>query len=166
MMRMARLMGIMAVFLLLLLVMIPRFVLSPKPPIPTNELTHVRQINKAEFSYWAMFPKTGFSPSLQALGGAPCSQPADDHACFLDAALASGTIDGYTYTYTVKSGSNGMNIGYTVHADPMPEPTPGWFDRTFLPQQKHKQRYLYTDQTGVIRSQTEQEADENSPPLQ
>jgi hypothetical protein len=52
----------------------------------------------------------------------------------------SGTAakSGYLNTYVVSAGSNGLNAGYTIHADPLSRGRTG-------------QRSFFADESGVIR---------------
>ena len=96
----------------------------------------------------------GFPESIYALGP-PTHDGADptaEAAGLISAALASGKIGGYVFTYSFRKDSSGRTINYTIHADPG---TPDLTDGT----------HYFTDQGGVIRQDAEKPANAESAPI-
>jgi hypothetical protein len=133
--------------------------------LAADELTAIsslRAINTAAVTYEGMYAN-GFPPSLKALGGR--LPETCEHAGFLEPRIASGLKDGYEFTYKprrtaeadfpkIEKGACKIpgTTAYYVHADPIKRGTTG-------------QRSFYTDQTTVIRYETDKPATEDSPPL-
>jgi len=129
---------------------------SVRPPIPANEASAVynlRNINTAAATYADTYHR-GFPSSLKVLGPPAGGRPSDETgADLIDSVLAEGRKSGYSFRYKAStSRGDGPADTYTVNADPI---TPGWTGR----------RYFFTDQTGVIRFDTERPASAKSPPL-
>lgn len=154
--------------LLVAIVAIPNFLRARMSPGEATFVGSVRMINTAEVTYAATYPKAGFSPTLQALGGtaAECEHVSEQHACLIDDVLASGVKGGYRFTYAlVPAKDAGPVAAYTIHADPMPQ-KPDWLERLFGVKPQSAHRHLYSDQSAVIRSERDKEANAQSPPLQ
>ena len=96
----------------------------------------------------------GFPPTLSSLG--PSSGRASESAAagdLIDARLASGTKNGYVFTYESSSTrSDGILDHFEVYADPLTEGTTGT-------------RHFFVDQSGVIRMAKRSPASGDSPPL-
>jgi hypothetical protein len=146
---------------------------APTPSLIIGDYTGpvgcLREINTAEITYQATFPKTGFSPNLWSLGGSTAAdfQPNEQNAGLVDSNLRSGLKSGYRFTVSVtRDEKSGLNVAYAAHADPDPglkyeiEPRNLW-ERIFPP----KLRHYYTDQSGIIRYERGREANANSPML-
>jgi type IV pilus assembly protein PilA len=104
----------------------------------------IRTINTAVISYQAGAPEKGYPPSLEAMQAAG----------LIDSSLASGEKSGYRFSYTpVDENSDGVVEGYLLNADPL---TPGTTGR----------KHFFSDETGVIRSDSAQMASKESPPIQ
>jgi type IV pilus assembly protein PilA len=117
-----------------------------------NEASAVRSLgtlNSSCASYSMLYG--GYPKSLADLGpGNPARSGAAD---LIDSALASGTKDGYIFTYTAgASGVSGNVLSYSITANPI---TPGSTGR----------RRFFTDQSGVIRANTNGTADAGSTPV-
>jgi hypothetical protein len=109
----------------------------------------LRNINMSEVTYDATYPN-GFSQTLAQLDGAASLSTADA-AGLIDHDLASGTKNGYVFTYTAgPPEASGKITSYTVTARPT---QPGY-------------NSLFTDQTGVIHVTREDRlATAEDPPL-
>jgi hypothetical protein len=86
----------------------------------SSAVNSIRTLVNAEASYAAAHPTAGFSGELGTLG--PATDPADqNHAGLIDAALATGTKDGYQFTITIPGGASnaGVNSNYAVSAQPV-----------------------------------------------
>ena len=110
--------------------------------IAANEasaLTSLRTINIATLAYdvkYGSFPET-----LAALGPvANGEKPSAERAGSIDAALASGTKDGYLFEYRPgRSDADGKILEYELSAEPVTEGITG-------------RNSYFTDQTGLIRT--------------
>jgi hypothetical protein len=82
-----------------------------------NALQSVRALVSAEVSYSSNYPAKGFTAALAALGPAT-STPNENLAGLIDAALATGTKDGYQFAVSIPAGTsiNGANFNYFVVA--------------------------------------------------
>jgi type IV pilus assembly protein PilA len=129
----------------------------------TSAISSLRAIHTAAATYADLY-SNGFPPSLKDLAGR--LPETCEHAGLLEPLIASGRKDGYKFTYrprrtnktdlpqVVKGACKTIGAReFYVHADPIKRGTTG-------------QRSFYTDQTGVIRYETDKPADANSPPLQ
>jgi type IV pilus assembly protein PilA len=127
-----------------------------------SAISSLRAINTAALTYAGMY-SNGFPPSLKTLGGR--LPETCEHAGFLEPLIASGRKDGYKFSYTprrtdktdwpkvVKGACKIIGAReYHIHADPIKRGTTG-------------QRSFYTDQTTVIRYETDKPATADSPPL-
>ena len=119
----------------------------------------LRTYNVAEVRYATVYNK-GYSATLGALGPPTTgTAPGADAAGLVDSVLSGGSTtamvavkSGYQFTYLPGPAQDGRIATYQIWADPVTPNTTG-------------QQHYYTDQTGVIRYQTETRADQNSPPL-
>jgi type IV pilus assembly protein PilA len=122
----------------------------------------LRALNTAAVNYIASYGK-GYPPSLAAMGPPPDGRAAATctAANLIDSALVSGQKSGYHFTYIAAkpdpaaAAPNCGNPGfttYTIHADPITRGTSG-------------RRSFFTDESGVIRSNTAQPASASDPPL-
>jgi hypothetical protein len=110
----------------------------------------LRAINTAAIMYASEYGH-GFPLRLSYLGYDPSIRN-DQAAGFIDQILASGKKGGYRFYYVAGPvDSHGMVLTYTVHADPV-EPGAGHV-------------HWFTDQTGVVRRQSNREANVSSPPV-
>jgi type IV pilus assembly protein PilA len=109
----------------------------------------LRTVNSSCVAYSSNWG-TGFPVSLSYLGpGKPATATAAD---LVDSVIAAGTKSGYALTYVSSAPSNGKIWTYTINASPMvPGQTGG--------------RYFFTDQTGVIRSNSGGSATVSSSPI-
>ncbi len=119
---------------------------------PNKAANDLRELNTAELDYSSSY-NSGYSPSLKSLGRGGCAQPSEKCAGLVDDELASGTKDGYRFTYVPgRPDTAGRVSSYTINADPaVPEDigSPHWF----------------TDQSGVWTQESGGPAGPNSPDL-
>ncbi len=105
----------------------------------------LRVVNTACVAYSSTHPEEGYPASLSDLG------PEGDD--LVDAAIASGTRNGYLFEYLARdTNRDGILDVYEVRASPV---APG----------KSGKRYFFTDETGVIRQSEEGPATATSPPV-
>jgi type II secretory pathway pseudopilin PulG len=111
----------------------------------------LRTITTAEANYATSYD-TGFSQTLATLGPPPDAMPNASLAGFIDSELASGTKEGYNFTYVAgPADANGRIQSYTLTADPVNSGT--------------GTLHYYVDQTGIVRENSQQAATEKDKPL-
>ncbi|HEV3275973.1 MAG TPA: hypothetical protein VG860_04080 [Terriglobia bacterium] len=116
-----------------------------------SAMRSMRTIMAAEENY-AQSYDTGYSQTLATLGPAPDATPNASLAGFIDSELAGGTKEGYTFTYTAgPAGSDGRIPTYVLTANPVNSSTGAV--------------HYYTDQTGIVRENTQQQATDKDKPL-
>jgi len=108
----------------------------------------MRTLNIALVTYAATYD--GYPSSIEVLG--PGSPSSASRADLIDADLAEGTKDGYTFVYSAGPDANGKITSFTVHANPVTPGTTG-------------QRGFFTDESGVIRQSSTGPASVGSSPL-
>jgi len=113
----------------------------------------LRTINTAAITYASTYD-TGYPSSLAVLAPPEAGkEPSDQAAGLIDEVLASGTKSGYMFIYTPgEKDSDGRIVTYTIHASPITPGTTGT-------------NYYFTDQSGVIRQDSNNQASEASSPL-
>ena len=85
----------------------------------SSALESMHVLTAAEGNYSRAYPARGFT-SLDKLGPA-AGTPDENHAGLIDAALATGSKDGYQFTVSLPdSTSNGRYLGCTIRARPLP----------------------------------------------
>lgn len=118
-------------------------------------ISSLRTLNVAALTYSTTYGK--YPARLSNLGpSATGATPSEDAAGLVDSVLARGVKTGYVFHFRLSQTpgpdeTNGINA-YTIAADPV---VPGSTGR----------RHFFTDQTGVIRSATNQAATADSPPI-
>jgi type IV pilus assembly protein PilA len=146
-------------FLIIAAIVIPNLLRSRIAANQASAVGSLRIYNVAETTYASTY-NSGYSATLGRLGPpAGGAAPAPDAADLVDSVLSGGSTtamvavkSGYRFTYSSGPEQVGRIATYQIWADPITPGTTG-------------QHHYYTDQTGVIRYQTETRADENSPPL-
>jgi type IV pilus assembly protein PilA len=104
------LMIVMAVILIISLIAIPSMLNMMIQAHETSALASLRAIQAAEVQYQTNFPANGFACSIQALGGSASSGPPTAQAAqMLQASLATGQKDGYTFNITNCTKTQGAN---------------------------------------------------------
>lgn len=119
-----------------------------------NEASAVRSLRmiiNAETNY-AQAYDTGFTPALSTLGPPPDAMPTSSLAGYIDSELASGTKEGYSFSYAAgPADSNGRIQSYTLTANPASSSTGSI--------------HYFVDQTGLIRQNGQQPATDKDKPL-
>lgn len=120
----------------------------------TNEATAVgslRALNTALVTYASTYGQ--FPVRMEHLAPPTDGFAAVNAADLIDEVLAAGSKSGYHFNYTVwDTDGDGLRDSYTLTAQPLERGTTG-------------QRTFFTDQSGVIRAETNGVADESSPPI-
>ena len=113
----------------------------------------LRTLNVAAITYNSTYNQ-GYPPGIAALGPPAGSATPDANAAgLIDEVLATGTKSGYVFTYSAgERDAQGRVQSYAIHADPIKPGNTG-------------QNHYFTDQTGVIRQETDRPANEQSPPI-
>jgi hypothetical protein len=124
--------------------------------IESNEesaVSSLRIINTAQVTYWTIY-NLGYCAGLSRLGPSPTGTPSLEAAGLVDSELAAGFKDGYRFTYLPGEADrqDGSVRAYTLRADPVQPGQTG-------------NRHYFTDQTGIIRLDVQNEANANSPPV-
>jgi type IV pilus assembly protein PilA len=135
-----------------LAIAIPNLLRSRIAANQASAVGSLRTLNTAAITY-AFTYKAGFPPGIAALGPRSGSVTPDANAaCLIDGILASGTRSGYVFTYTPgEKDAQGRISTYTIHADPITSST--------------GTNHYFTDQSGVIRQDSNGPANELSPPI-
>jgi len=140
-------------FLIIAAIAIPNILRSHIVANQTSAVGSLRTINTAAITYASTYD-TGYPASLAVLGPVEFSrQPTAETSDLIDEVLASGTKSGYTFIYTPgEKDIDGRIVKYTVQANPI---TPGTTGMNFY----------FTDESGVIRQESDTQATAESPPL-
>jgi type IV pilus assembly protein PilA len=112
---------VVAIILIIAAIAIPNLLRARIAANESAAASGIRTINTGEVSYNSTYPTVGYSAALQDLGpGAPtaaCPAPPDQtHSCEIDGVLASGTKQGYTYTYNGVTGTPAVT--YNIENNP------------------------------------------------
>jgi type IV pilus assembly protein PilA len=138
-----------AILLVVAAIAIPYLLHSNLSENESSAVGSLRALNAACANYSMLYG--GYPRSLSNLGAGDAANSTS--AALIDATLASGTKNGYVFTYTAGAiGIGGNVLSYSIAADPA---TPG----------SKGQRRFFTDQSGVIRASTNGAADANSTPI-
>jgi type IV pilus assembly protein PilA len=153
------------VILIVAAIAIPNLLRSRMAANEASAVASLRTINRAAITYSQTYGN-GYPANLEVLTGS--DTPSCDHAGLIDGELASGTRNGYLFSYQPTSGplpqsvasssvATGCTVpgaaGFAVTADPIARGVTG-------------QRSFFVDQTGVIRVSNGEWATVDSPPLQ
>ncbi len=162
--------AIIPVTLIIAAIAIPNLLRARMAANEASAVGSLRVINTAARMYESTY-SNGFPPNMDALGAAEAGGPAAcDRARLIDPALAKGVKTGYAFVYLAqpvvfqarpfpspqamaKGCTAPGGTGYTVTAVPITPGTTG-------------ARSFFTDETGIIRYETNGPATVNSPPLQ
>jgi type II secretory pathway pseudopilin PulG len=144
--------GYFGIVLIIAAIVIPNLL---RPRITANQASAVgslRTLNTAAMTYASTY-NMGFPTSSAALAPPVGSAPPNANAAgLIDAVLASGTRNGYVFTYTPGGkDDHGRIKTYTIHADPIASST--------------GTNHYYTDQSGVVRQDSNGPANEQSLPI-
>lgn len=108
---------VVAIILIIAAISIPNLLRARIAANESSAVASLRSLNTAQISYNSYYPTVGFATTLAALGGANCTPPGSNSACFIDSLLASGTKSGYSFTLSGTSGT--PNATYQIRADPL-----------------------------------------------
>ena len=142
---------VVAIILIIAAIAIPNYIRSKERANEAAAAQNLRNISTAEIVYSTTYG-IGYSTNLTQLTGS--SVTADkNNAGLIDQVLAAGIKNGYLYTYTVTSTDpQGDVTTYATNADPQVSNVSG-------------QLHFYSDQTGVIRTNSTVTAGPTDSPL-
>ncbi len=139
---------VVAIILIIAAIAIPNLLRSKMAANEASAVASLRTINTSTVAYSTTYG--AYPTNLTNLG--PATTPSSTTADLVDSVLASGTKSGYTLAYTGVAGTGGVISGYNITATPVTQGVSG-------------QRGFYTDQSGVIRSDSAGSATSASTPL-
>lgn len=140
------------VILIIAAIAIPNLLRARMAANEASAVGTLRNYNTAMVTYASMCPNAGFPGSVQNLGpgGSGC-----ERANLVGAVLATpdATKSGYRFFYSPGTANNlGQIVSYTITADPITDNTTGI-------------RHFFVDESGVIRWNSGEPANADSPPL-
>jgi competence protein ComGC len=136
-----------AAVIVLAVIVIPTLLPSHLSASEASAVDSLQMLNSACSTYSMTYG--GYPKSLANLG--PGASVSATTAALVDAGLASGTKDGYVFTYTPgATGISGNVLSYSITANPA---------------SSKRGRRFFTDQSGVIRANVGSPADVNSSPI-
>jgi type II secretory pathway pseudopilin PulG len=136
-----------AMILIIVAITVPSLLRAGGAQREGSAIGTLKMLNLACMEYSTTFGQypTALSDLQKGAGGGPSSTAAD----LIDSSLASGTKDGYVFTYVRGEGGT----GYSLSAHPAKA-------------HQTEARYFFTDQSGVIRFAIGREADIFGAPIQ
>ncbi len=124
---------VVVVILIIVAIAIPKLLAVRMTANQTAAAANMRSIDTAATGYASQYTSVGYPAALADLGGADPCTPSSTTACLVDNTLASGSKQGYTFTYAqVSSGTD-----FTLSGAPTNVNTTG-------------RRYYYSDSTNEI----------------
>ncbi len=141
--------AIIPVILIIAAIAIPSLMRAKRAANEASAVGSLRVLNTACASFADTYG-VGFPRKLANLR--PASTPSQEAADLIDSVLASGQKTGYAFRYVPGPEVNGVIATYSITAEPVPKNTSGG-------------RHFFTDQSGVIRVESENSATAESPPL-
>jgi type IV pilus assembly protein PilA len=146
---------VIAIILIIAAIAVPNLLKSRIAANQSSAIGSLRTLNESEIAYASSY-NTGYSPNLQSLGPGSGGAPGPSAAGLIDSVLAgsgnTSTKNGYTFTYASSPDGTGRYSTYSITAAPN---TPGSTGRD----------YYYTDQTSVIRRNSQQTAGASDSPI-
>ncbi len=136
-----------AMILMIVAITVPGLLRAGSAQREGSALGTLKMLNLACMEYSTTFGQypAAITDLQKSANGGPSSTAAD----FIDSSLASGTKDGYVFTYVRSEGG----AGYSLSARPAKA-------------HQTEARYFFTDQSGTIRFAIGQDADASAAPVQ
>lgn len=155
---------IIPVTLIVAAIVIPNLLRSRISANEASAIGSLRTIDEAAITYSKTY-HNGYPASLEVLTG--IGTPDCDHASLIDGALASGSRDGYFFSYQPASGPTPQEVASRLVASGCSFPGASRFSVTADPVIRGTTglRSFFVDQTGVIRVSEGESATADSPPL-
>ena len=126
---------VVAIILIIAAIAIPNLLRSKIAANQASAVGSLRTLNTACIAYSTSYGT--FPAALTNLGPVGSGNASSTSADLIDSVLSAGTKSGYTFVYSAGS----LNQSYSITASPVTAATTG-------------QNMYYTDQSGVIRSNT------------
>ncbi|PYU67895.1 MAG: pili assembly chaperone [Acidobacteria bacterium] len=126
---------VVAIILIIAAIAIPNLLRSKIAANQASAVGSLRSLNTACIAYSTSYGT--FPAALTNLGPVGSGNESSTSADLIDSVLSAGTKSGYTFVYSPSS----LNQSYSITASPVTAATTG-------------QNMYYTDQSGVIRSDT------------
>jgi len=144
---------VVAIILIIVAIAIPSMLRARMAANQADAVENCRTITSAEAIYYTTY-SVGFAPSLGSLSGDPTSAPSATDAQLIDQVLATGTKNGYQFTYAALSPDpTGAPQDYSLNADPTTPNVTGI-------------NHYFTDEPSVIHVSTTGQASVNDPPIE
>jgi prepilin-type N-terminal cleavage/methylation domain-containing protein len=140
---------VVAIIMVIVAIAIPNLMRTRMTANETSAVGSLSALNTACITYLTIYG--GYPAALSNLG--PANPATSTAADLIDSVLASGAKGGYNFSYSAgpRDAAGRVNV-YSVTAEPVSLGSTG-------------QRTFYTDQSGVIRSNTGGPADATSTPI-
>jgi type IV pilus assembly protein PilA len=139
------------VILIVAAIAIPNLLRARMAANEASAVGSLRTLTTAEIRYAEACPKIGYAHAMVEMGpgGSACREGSNA----IDGVLAGGVKNGYRFTPHIPSFTgNAPESGFGWNADPLSTGSTGT-------------RHFFVDQTGVIRFNASEQANETSPPL-
>jgi prepilin-type N-terminal cleavage/methylation domain-containing protein len=120
---------VVAIILIIAAIAIPNLLKARMQANEATAVSSIHAVNTSEIAYSSANPMVGFSSTLSALG--------PTQGGYLDANLATGTKDGYNFTYVQVD--SGPSLNYTLNVDPVTRYVTG--TRSFYSDQNNVTHY-------------------------
>jgi len=143
------LMVVVSIIMTLSAIAAPNLLRSKMAATEASAVGSLRALNTAAITYSTIYG--GYPRALSDLG--PATAATSTSADLIDSVLSSGTKTGYVFTYS--KGATDLNsnvLTYSISAQPISPGVTG-------------ERFFFTDQSGIIRSNTDSPASPSSAPL-
>jgi type IV pilus assembly protein PilA len=140
---------VVAIILIIAAIAIPNLVHSKMSANEASAVGSMRTLNTGAITYSTEYG--GYPHTLSNMGpGNPATSATAD---MIDSVLASGTKSGYMFSYVAGvTDASGNVLTYSITGQPVSAGSTG-------------QRFFYTDESGVIRSNNSGAGDANSTPI-
>jgi type IV pilus assembly protein PilA len=143
---------VVAIILIIAAIALPNLLMARMSANEASAVQSIRTIQSSETAYAITYPSVGFSVTLAELSGASNSACAASsaQACLIDSVLASGSKNGYIFTWT----GDGLtpSVAYSINADPSVRGSSG-------------RRSFFSSYPGVIRYNVATPATVNDPTI-
>jgi len=143
---------VVAIILIIAAIALPNFLRARMAANEAAAVENSRTITSAQVIYYTTYG-VGFVQGLSNLQGPTSGNPTSTAADLIDPVLATGTKNGYLFTYVPTSPDpNGYFQNYTLNADPVVPGVTGI-------------RHFFTNEPAVIRWNLTAVASQSDPPL-
>jgi type IV pilus assembly protein PilA len=109
---------VVAMILIIAAIAVPSYLRSRIAANESAAVASIRTINTAQISYNSVYPTTGFSDTLAALGGLNCAPPDSTSACLIDTQLGADPALKNGYTFALSNVTGTPKSTYTIIGSP------------------------------------------------